>query len=412
MSNVSQYQEEGKVLTFPIFCLILYFVTEYARIEVLGPLQLALVSQIFLLLSLLKDISRVQEIITDKYFKFYFYLLILMVFHIVFARNNYWAFMQFRLMITYLIVTLSCCVFLDTERKLRFIISLFVFIHLLAGLNWALGLSLIGNSGPLGDENDFALAMNVVMPISFFLGLNAQGFKRFYYWIGCIILITGNVIAGSRGGFIGLVCVAGLCLLSLKSKLKALLVACAAAAVFWMCIPDSYKDDIYTISSETSQETGTTGYGRTQVWDLAWRVFVHDPIVGVGQGNINYRLGDYVEESSAADYWKDRPGQSGRATHSVYFTVLPELGLIGTMLFILMVKSNFDKCKKMRTDTVSEQQFLKYLSTGLIIGLVGYLTTGVFLSALYYPQIWNLSAFILASHIIFTRRALAFSRSA
>ena len=393
-----------KVFTFPIFCLVLYLIAEYARIALLGPLQLALVAQLFLAIYFFRSSNQIKEVIRDRYFKYYFILLTIMVFHIFFARNNYWAFMQFRLMITYLIITLSCCLYIDTEKKFYFIISVFVFIHLLAALNWLLGMSFIGRSGPLGDENDFALAMNVVTPVCFFLGLAHRGVKRLYFWGSAVILIIGNVVTASRGGFVGLACVAAFCIPFLKAKFKALLILCLAAVVFWFSIPDTYKDRIYSIKAETSEETGGSGYGRTQVWDLAWHVFLHHPLLGVGQGGINYYLGEYVDESSSAEYWAKRRGQNGRAAHSVYFTLLPELGLIGGTLFILMLKSNIDKIREIRAHAQIDHGLIKYICIGLVVGLVGYLTSGIFLSAFYYPQFWNISAFVLSAYSILKKQ--------
>jgi hypothetical protein len=404
--DTNQTSPNNKLLTFPIFCIVLYLIAEYARIAFLGPLKLALVAQILLAAYFLKRFDRIREVTRDRYFRYYFLLLLLMLFHVFFARNNYWAFMQFRLMITYFIISLACCLFLDSEKKLYLIISIFIFIHLLGALNWLFGMSLIGQSGPLGDENDFALAMNVAMPLSFFFGLINHGIKRMFYWTTCILLIMGNVVAGSRGGFIGLISVVALCIPFLKSKVKAMVVVGLVAVVFWFSIPESYKSDILSIASETKVETGTTGYGRTQVWDLAWHVFEHHPVVGVGQGGINFYLGEYVEEGDSADYWRIRPGQGGRATHSIYFTLLPELGLVGCILFALMIKSNIDNIRLVRINALGNYVGTAYIAIGLGVGMTGYLVTGIFLSAFYYPQFWNISAFLLSANYILKNKEM------
>lgn len=393
-----------KTIVFPVICLIFYLVAEYAKIQILGPLQLALVAQIALVICFAGKINKIKEIVDDNYFKYYLVLLLIMASHVFFARNNYWAYMQIRLMVTYLIVGISFCLFLNTEKKIYLFVSVYIFIHLIAALSWIFGWSFMGHSGVLGDENDIALAMNVVMPISFFLGLGSRGVKRYCFWGSAIVFIMANTVAGSRGGFVGLACTAVFCMLFLKTKMKGLIILCISVAVFWVSIPDSYKNRIYSIKSETSQETGSTGYGRMQVWRLALNVFGDFPLIGVGQGNIPWYLGDYIDVNDSDSYWNDKPGQGGRQSHSVYFTILPELGLIGTLLFALMIRNVVGKVKDIKAKSVNDENILKYMSFGLVVGMIGYLTSGIFLSALYYPQFWNISALILAVYSLYKKQ--------
>jgi hypothetical protein len=48
----------------------------------------------------------------------------------------------------------------------------------------------------------------------------------------------------------------------------------------------------------------------------------------------------------------------------------------------------------------SEITFLHNMMIGLFISLLGYLISGAFLSAFYYPQFWHLSALMTAMYLI------------
>jgi hypothetical protein len=51
--------------------------------------------------------------------------------------------------------------------------------------------------------------------------------------------------------------------------------------------------------------------------------------------------------------------------------------------------------------TKSEHLALRYITLGLTTGLAGYLVSGIFLSAFYYPEFWNVSGLIVAAYRIF-----------
>ena len=143
--------------------------------------------------------------------------------------------------------------------------------------------------------------------------------------------------------------------------------------------PEKYWEEM---ESSTSDQTLTVGTGaeRLYTWGIGWEMFLGNPILGVGQGNFpwnfeNYQGGDRFNTRSLA----------GRAAHSMYFTLLPELGTVGTGLFILMVLSNYSVLGKVRSrakhladsspnDPRKERDiaFSSALSSALEAAVVGY----------------------------------------
>ena len=390
-----------KTMTFPLFMLLFYIIAEYARPGFLSPLRPALLAQIILMLSLLSDKKKTMLVIKERFFKLYFLLLLLMVLHVFIAVNNFWALMQLQVMFSYLIIGVSCCVFIDTTRKLYILLSFFILVMVLCAINRIIGSGFIGVTGPMGDTNDFALAMNVALPISFFLGRTEEGGRKWFFWSASVLFVIANMSCASRGGFLGLAVVGTVCWLYSKQKFKSFLAITVLALIAWNFAAPDFRKEILDIGSESADKD--TGKDRVELWKVAWRAFEDNPVLGVGQGNMPIIFGKYQKDESGESYW--RRDYFGRAVHSVYFTLLPELGLVGTLIFALMLKEMAKKFKQIKAtynNKNSDWQFrkLESMNIGLLLSLFGFLASGVFLSALYYPEVWNISALIVTLYFI------------
>ena len=100
---------------------------------------------------------------------------------------------------------------------------------------------------------------------------------------------------------------------------------------------------------------------------------------------------------------------AGRQAHSLYFTLLPELGLVGVIIFGSMVYLNYKDTRVKsfipripagRRDgaDVEDLQILRATLYGNAIfgGMIGYLATSTFISTLYYPTFWIMMALAVA----------------
>ena len=88
--------------------------------------------------------------------------------------------------------------------------------------------------------------------------------------------------------------------------------------------------------------------------------------------------------------------------HSIYFTLLPELGLIGTLLFLGMVAKNVKDLNYIKKNTIqkTDQKGDKFeskcypLALALEGSMIAYLISGAFISILYYPNLWIFTGFV------------------
>jgi O-antigen ligase len=109
------------------------------------------------------------------------------------------------------------------------------------------------------------------------------------------------------------------------------------------------------------------------------------PFLGVGPANFPP---NYAEKYSRPG---DNPGEW--APHSIYIQALSELGIAGTILFLLFVASCFLLNASTRKVLLErgfgkQNNFEYYLAMGLDMALVGFLVSGAFLTVLYYPHLW------------------------
>ena len=392
-----------KIMTVPLLLLFLYLLVEYGRPQFLAPIMPGLLLQVMLLASLLPYGARVYSVLSEKYFRLYLLLLLFMTLHVFIAINNYYALMGLKGMFSYLLIGVSFCIFIDNISKLNAFLSVFVTVLAVCALNRIFDTNLFGVSGHgvFTDENDFALAMNVGLPIAFFLGRVQKNWKKWLFWLAGVILILGTMISASRGGFVGLVAVATVCWLSSKHRVRAIPVLILLAMLAWSFAPPLSKQKIQGLGLNSAEKD--TGKDRVELWKVGWKIFAHNSLIGVGQGNIPVVMNAYRFDRNGESFWAR--DMWGRVTHSVYLTLLPELGLVGALIFVLMLKALHVKKKKIYQLCASavakeDAATIKNLATGLLVSLFGFLVTGIFLSVLYYPPLWNISALLITLFLI------------
>ena len=178
-----------------------------------------------------------------------------------------------------------------------------------------------------------------------------------------------------------------------------------AALLIVSFAPPEYLVEIGTIDTQSHKRD--TGTSRMDSWAAGWKMFKDHPIFGVGV----YNYGPWLP-----DYWEGKKGQAnmwGRVAHSLYFTLLPEMGIVGTFFFAGMLWGNFkdhrficrlekDKVGLLETSifTKAEREkisssirTLYFFSNAYSGAMVAYLATGIFISVLWYEYFWRFTAF-------------------
>jgi O-antigen ligase len=386
---------------FPFYLILFYLFLEYGRpqgfIPAVGQLHLSAVTAGFLAITLilLKKFK-----IGDMQLKLYLLLLALMAIHVPIAKNNYWAFMNFIAMGMTFIFCVSISNVIDNEKLFSKFIGAWIVIYIFLAIFGILHKG-TGVGGFLVDENDFCLAVNMIIPFCFFGAISSAGRKKiFYFGLSCLFLFV-VILTNSRGGFVGLV---ALFLYAwFRSKRKILMgFAISLLVVFAVLVaPSTYDARIQSIAEEGTGRG--TAADRVYIWKIGWDMFLDHPVLGIGQGNFPFEFRKYEVEAGFHEGLWGR-SRAGRAAHSIYFTLLPELGLVGALIFILIIYSNFKDLKYIRGIWTTRKDVniigdsLRYYNYGLAIecSMIAYLVSGIFISALYYPHLWIITGAILS----------------
>ena len=263
------------------------------------------------------------------------------------------------------------------------------------------GRASVSAGGFLGDGNDFALSVNVCLPMCLFLLQESRKKLPKMFWLGTMTLLVMAIVATkSRGGTIALV-VTGLYFWS-KSRRKILMAVCVlgAAAIVFVAAPPAYFNRMSTMT-DTEE---SSAQARIKAWKTAVGMATDSPLLGAGAGHFPVAYGK-------------ANGGRWMTAHSVYFLLLGELGLPGIGVLLFLIFYNLIANRKLQRElrdfdpdrTLTAANLLACTSASI----VAFAVAGAFLSAAYYPHLYVIAGLLAASrHVVRQQMAAAFATGA
>ena len=374
------------------FVTILYIVFDYGRptdilpIGFLRPLMYLNIILIFYVVT--KGLHRAVE--SPQLLYIWIFIAILGVF-VLFARNNFYAYVTARNQLLFMPFIISIVACINSHQRLRQTINICIGLMIWISL-YAVTHSGHGPGNYFTDENDLCLYINMWLPFCYFFFFSEKNIKRkLFYATGLLTGLFAVVASFSRGGFIGILAVAGTISLVSKRKTKGLIGLLIVAVALLFIGDESYWSEMSTV---TNIEDGTA-QARIESWKAGLRMFADNPL-GVGGNNFQVRFDEYQGD------WFKR-GMWGRVAHSLWITLLTELGIIGTVVYLLILYKNLKDLQYIRKKIPdapqnSQKAFLHTLSLSYFASLAGYFASGTFLSVLYYAHYWYMTGLIIATY--------------
>jgi putative inorganic carbon (hco3(-)) transporter len=312
------------------------------------------------------------------------------------ASNLDWVDQFFRLL---LVVTLSITL-VDTKAKLTHLVAViagsFAFFSAKAGVSYLMGGGAVfaeGQAGAFADNNGYALAVNMAIPLMAAAGTtlqwNVPALKRIRQGFLVSIPLSVLTVIGtmSRAGLLGL---AALGVVFVGLQRRPLLwgggVLTVAALTFAVApLPEGYLERMQTI--RTYEEVGEgSALSRFHYWHIAVVMVERHPF-GVG-------LRRYDEAYDAHD---DSAGAWGfsRSVHNSHLEVLAELGYMGFVLWLVIFAYAFWACLKVRFGAVSlpglsddDRALYVNLSTAYMASMFAFIVGGSFIAAANNDLTW------------------------
>ena len=185
------------------------------------------------------------------------------------------------------------------------------------------------------NANDFAVVLAFGIPMAWRLTFFFK--NRLLYWLNVLYLplaISGIVVVASRGGFISAL-VALMIIpvtfnkLGLLRKLGLVVLLVAGTWFIFFYAPQLFPNlqaSTARLSETSSELTSGTLTGRRVIWAAGFELFREYPFFGVGQGGFERAVVDTSYGRSVS-------------SHNAYLSVLVQTGLVGLVLFLLVIAS-------------------------------------------------------------------------
>ncbi|GGD60531.1 putative O-glycosylation ligase, exosortase A system-associated [Erythrobacter arachoides] len=209
----------------------------------------------------------------------------------------------------------------------------------------------------------------------------------------------------------GLVCVAVLGVLSMRSARHKVLYAGLAGAVLLAAIPflpASYTERMGTIVDHQSDQSAST---RVAVWEWTWNYAKANPLGGgfdAYRGNsFTYQTRQVEEVGGTQEVTYQEVTEESRAYHSAYFEVLGEQGYVGLFIWFAIHLSGLWQMERVRRRYAlredDESRRWRSLATALQHGHVVYLVGAAFIGVGYQPFIFMMVGLEIAVNAVVRR---------
>jgi putative inorganic carbon (HCO3(-)) transporter len=216
----------------------------------------------------------------------------------------------------------------------------------------------------LNYSNSLAGYLNLVLPFALagcFLG--KETWKKLSAWtlgLGAVTLACTQSVGGLVAfGF--MIVAAAYVFVKSRSKRVLLLVGMLVFALGFYAARETLNP------AHIGESVGYDAATRFLLWDTAWNLFVHSPIIGVGWGNFTEIYGSYLSSYS----WIP-PGVF--EVHNIYLQFLAETGLVGFTVFFLFI---FHAWRRgLRQLRIAPDVFDKALAFGVLGAIITMLVHG------------------------------------
>jgi probable O-glycosylation ligase (exosortase A-associated) len=237
----------------------------------------------------------------------------------------------------------------------------------------------------VADNNDLGLALNMTLPLFFFLAqTESRRWARRVCGFLFIVTIPAIFFTYSRGALVGLIVVLALMLLRLRQRFLLIPVLGFGLAVALLFAPAAWKQ---RMDPTRPDAVDGSAQSRLNAWAYSWNLSKDYPIAGGGFGTFTDRLFDIYAPNT-----KDMHGP-----HSIYFQVLAEHGFVGLALYLALIGSCFASVSRLvKAAKFHGDHIVLAYANMFRFSLLGFLTSGIFLGRAYFDYFFSIVACLAA----------------
>lgn len=247
-------------------------------------------------------------------------------------------------------------------------------------------------AGPIGEVNRYAQTMLMLMPLALFRfwGERSRALRALAA-LALIFIGLGMALTFSRGAAIGLLMMLIIVAFMRYIKFSQLLVVLLVALLVFQLVPQ-FGQRLTSLQAFTDVLSGdgafnvseADGSTRSRLTEMgaAMLVFVDHPIVGVGPGMFNFYYQEYAERIGL------RVLNANREAHSLFPGIAAEYGGVGLLAYLAILYLAFRGLARVRRKHAQSRPDIANMATALLLAIITYVTTGVFLHFAYIRFFW------------------------
>lgn len=235
-------------------------------------------------------------------------------------------------------------------------------------------------SGTIGEQNRFSQVMVLLVPLSLaLLWTERSRWRRWAAGVATLLALAGTALAFSRGTAIGFATAVGIavcCGLLHRRHILGLVIG----TILVLAMLPAY---LARLTTPASLQSDNAVRGRVTEMIAAAMVFRDHMLIGVGPG----RFPDYAEQYG--QLVSLRPLDGRREAHSLPLSIASETGVLGLIAFGSMLVAVIVRLFAARRFARSHKDTTGFhFTTGALLAVILYLTTGLFLHFSFIRYFW------------------------
>jgi probable O-glycosylation ligase (exosortase A-associated) len=248
----------------------------------------------------------------------------------------------------------------------------------------------VGPGGMLKDNNDFALAMVMNLPLLWYLSDEARDefrmgrVMRIGMRVAFVMTMMTVMATGSRGGFLAMG--ATLFFMSMKTRYKVptLMGMALLGGLGLLLAPAEYIDRLSTITEAKDASV----VGRLVSWKVAGNMIKGNPIMGIGFKNMVWDYQSYVAGIELPPGITEIPS---RVAHNSYLQVWAESGTITFAVFMFILGSTILLARRLTKRTAGTiDAWVGRYGRAIEVSFLGFMVGATFLNRAHFDLIYQL----------------------
>ena len=248
-------------------------------------------------------------------------------------------------------------------------------------------------SSILENNNNIGLALNMCLPLLWYVGREERGYIRtiLYEFFG--LTIPAIMFTYSRASALTLPVVLLAIVVRGRNPLIPVALLVFVAVLAFPFIPQKFWERQETV---IDYQADTSAMSRIDNWKFCWRVALDRPLTGAGFKFFTPEMVAVYSPEFLLTYGKTWD------THNIYFAMLGSHGFPGLLLFVSMIGFSLLSCIQI-SRTIRDHPDLSWVrsySRMVEVSFLALLLNGVFVNMEYFELVYHLVAIVVCLKVI------------